>query len=85
MQARLPRGRSCSKEHCRRQGSPCRRTHAERDGGDDDLQRAAAPGVLHRDALLGRHARVVMVRRNAALVLNAPPSQMAQAGNSALS
>jgi hypothetical protein len=28
---------------------------------------------------------VVMVRRNAALVLNAPPSQMAQAGNSALS
>ena len=46
-------------------------THAKGDGGHDNLQHPAAPLVLHLDALLGRHARVIVASRNLALILRA--------------
>ena len=46
-------------------------THAKGDGGHDNLQHPAAPLVLHLDALLGRHARMIVASRDFALILRA--------------
>lgn len=38
--------------------------HAERNGRHDDVSLARLPGALHLEALLGAHARVVVMCAN---------------------
>ena len=46
-------------------------THAKGDGGHNNLEHPAAPLVLHLDALLGRHARMIVAGCNLPLILHA--------------